>query len=480
MTIAVKQLMTALYTHRQARSDAVTTCVNLPIQADYPDVAPPADYRAELAAAKARIVAAADEARRSIERDLHDGLQQRLVSLALEARQAGASVPAGQQELKSGLARIADGLAEALDNIREIARGIHPAVLSQSGLGPAVKALARRSPVPVRLHLAVEGRLAGPVEAGAYYIICEALTNVAKHARASVVEVAIAQGAHSLDLSVDDDGVGGATQTGPGLTGLSDRVDALAGTMQLVSPPGCGTYLRVILPIGPCPAQIAGQCADAVARAVQQRPGRGGGIRPPRDEPAPTGNRSQKRASPMPEDRVLPGMILAQSAVTAVIGAPIEAIDIAGWLRSLPDKEYQRCAPPDHKAAGYTTTDDGRPMSVNVEMIGGRLIVQHYVYEVAGRQHCHMVSLSDVLTPQGWTTTQVIWDLSVTGNGDGTCAYTNSVTSHPTTGFLAFIDKNGISFSDAAAASQAATDDHNHRETPRYAASIGRRALAHR
>ena len=181
----------------------------------------------------------------------------------------------------------------------------------------------------------------------------------------------------------------------------------------------------------------------------------------------------------MPEDRVLSDMILAQSAVTALIDAPIEAIDIASWLRNLPDKEYQRCAPPDHKAAGYTTTDDGQPMSINVEMIGDRLIVQHYVYEIADRQHCHMVSLSDVLTPQGWTTSQVIWDLSAIDNGDGTCTYTNSVTSHPTTGFLAFIDKNGIGFSDAAAASQAATNDHNHRETPRYAASIGHRALAH-
>ena len=180
----------------------------------------------------------------------------------------------------------------------------------------------------------------------------------------------------------------------------------------------------------------------------------------------------------MSENRVMPDMILAQSVVTAPIDVPIEAIDIAAWLRNLPDKEYQRCAPPDHKAAGYTTTDDGRPMSVNVEMIGDRLIVQHYVYEIADRQHCHMVSLSDVLTPRGWTTSQVIWDLSVIDNGDGTCTYTNGVTSHPTTGFLAFIDKNGIGFSHAAAANQAATDDHNHRETPRYAASIGRRALA--
>ncbi|HEY0806745.1 MAG TPA: hypothetical protein VGD84_16850, partial [Pseudonocardiaceae bacterium] len=178
--------------------------------------------------------------------------------------------------------------------------------------------------------------------------------------------------------------------------------------------------------------------------------------------------------------RILPDMVLAQSTVTAVIDAPIGAIDIAGWLQNLPDKEYQRCAPPDHKAAGYTTTDDGRPMSINVEMIGDRLMIQHYVYEIADRQHCHMVSLSDVLAQQGWTTTQVIWDLSVVDNGDGTCTYTNGVTSHPTTGFLAFIDKVGIAFSDAAAASQAATAEHNHRETPRYAASIRRQALAHK
>jgi hypothetical protein len=182
----------------------------------------------------------------------------------------------------------------------------------------------------------------------------------------------------------------------------------------------------------------------------------------------------------MSENKVLTDRITSQSTVTATIDAPIGAIDIADWLRTLPDKEYQRCAPPDHKAAGYTTTDDGRPMSINVEMIGDGLMVQHYVYEIAEKQRCHMVSLSDVLTPQGWTTVQVIWDLSATDNGDGTCTYTNSVTGHPTTEFMAFTEKNGISFEVAAAAQQAAADDHNRLETPRYAASIGRRALAHR
>jgi len=180
----------------------------------------------------------------------------------------------------------------------------------------------------------------------------------------------------------------------------------------------------------------------------------------------------------MSENKVLSDMILSASTVTAAIDAPIEKIDIADWLLNLPDKEYQRCAPPDHKAAGYTTTDDGRPMSINVEMIGTGLVIQHYVAEVAEARHCHMVSLSDVLTLHGWTTVQVIWDLSVKPLDANSCEYTNQVTSHPTTEFIAFIEKNGTTFEDAAAARQAASGDHNRRETPLFAASIGRKALA--
>lgn len=151
--------------------------------------------------------------------------------------------------------------------------------------------------------------------------------------------------------------------------------------------------------------------------------------------------------------------------------------------RSLPQsglcRQANRCAPPDHEAAGYTTTtDDGRPMSINVEMIGTGLVIQHYVAEVAEKQHCHMVSLSDVFTPRGWTTVQVIWDLSVKPLDANSCEYINQVTSHPTTEFIAFIEKNGTTFEDAAAARQAASGDHNRRETPLFAASIGRRALA--
>jgi signal transduction histidine kinase len=204
--------------------------------------------RAECAAMRARIIAAADDARRRLERDLHDGLQQRLLCLGLKVRLAEASIPHGHEELKCELARIEEGLREAMENVREISRGLHPAILSQCGLGPAVKVLARRSPVPVRLRADIDGRLPDPVEIGAYYIISEALANAAKHAKATIVEVSIEQRGQFLDLAVRDDGVGGADGGGPGLAGLSDRIDALAGRMQLLSPPGGGTHLFVKLP----------------------------------------------------------------------------------------------------------------------------------------------------------------------------------------------------------------------------------------
>ena len=165
-------------------------------------------------AASARIIAAADDAKRRIERDLHDGLQQRLVSLGLRARLAKASVARDQQELKCELALIAEGLLEALETLREISRGIHPAILSERGLGPAVETLARRSLVPVTLHSGVEGRLPGRVEVGAYYIISEALANAAKHAKATAVDISVEQRGYVLDLSVRDDGIGALTAAG--------------------------------------------------------------------------------------------------------------------------------------------------------------------------------------------------------------------------------------------------------------------------
>ena len=206
--------------------------------------------RAELAASRARIVTAADQTRRRIERDLHDGVQQRLVSLALDQRRAEAMVPAELRELQAQLSRVADGLAGAMEELQEISRGIHPAILAQGGLAAAFKTLARRSAVPVLLEVRAEIRLPEPVEVAAYYIVSEALTNTAKHAHASAVHVAVEARDGVLGLSIHDDGCGGADPTrGSGLIGLTDRVDALGGTIEMASPSGEGTTLLITLPI---------------------------------------------------------------------------------------------------------------------------------------------------------------------------------------------------------------------------------------
>jgi signal transduction histidine kinase len=208
--------------------------------------------RDELAASRARVVAAGDQARRRIERDLHDGTQQRLVSLVLDLRAAEAAAPPELAELKGQLARVADGLTGALDELRELSRGIHPAILSEGGLPPALKALARRSALPVELEVDVPARLPEPVEVAAYYVVSEALANAAKHANASVARVqARARDGH-LHLSVSDDGVGGAAPgLGSGLVGLADRVEALNGAITIDSPAGRGTSLQVDLPVDP-------------------------------------------------------------------------------------------------------------------------------------------------------------------------------------------------------------------------------------
>ena len=207
--------------------------------------------RAQLAASRARVVAAADETRRRIERDLHDGIQQRLVSLALELRFAEEGVPPDQTELKKTLARVADGLTDALDEVRELARGIHPAILSEGGLRPALKALARRSAVPVELEVDVETQLPERVEVATYFVVSEALANAAKHARASVAHVRVTAAGSLLQVSIRDDGLGGADPSrGSGLIGLTDRVQALGGTLSVLSPPGQGTTIQVELPAG--------------------------------------------------------------------------------------------------------------------------------------------------------------------------------------------------------------------------------------
>jgi signal transduction histidine kinase len=209
-----------------------------------------AEARAEVAASRARIVAAADQARQRIERDLHDGAQQRLVSLALKLRDAQAVVPPALGELRAQLGSAVTSANDALDEVREIARGIHPAVLGSGGLRPALRALARRSPVPVRLDVHVEQRLPEHVEVSAYYVVAEALTNVAKHAHASVLSVRVEVADDLLLVAVTDDGAGGAAVGGgTGLVGIKDRVEALGGRLRLDSPDGGGTSLTAELPI---------------------------------------------------------------------------------------------------------------------------------------------------------------------------------------------------------------------------------------
>jgi signal transduction histidine kinase len=185
-----------------------------------------AQTRTELTASRARIVAAGDQARRKIERDLHDGVQQRLVSLALNLRLAS-DVASDGTDIRPQLSQIEEGLVSAVDDLRELSRGIHPAVLSEGGLRPALASLARRSAVPVELSIHGVDRLPEPIEVGVYYVVSEALTNVAKHAQASVVEVTLEAAGSRVGLTVQDDGVGGADDGhGTGLIGLSDRVHA--------------------------------------------------------------------------------------------------------------------------------------------------------------------------------------------------------------------------------------------------------------
>jgi signal transduction histidine kinase len=209
-----------------------------------------ADSRAQLTASRARIVAAADDARRHIERDLHDGTQQRLITLGLTLRLAQSTVPAQLPQLQTRIGRIADELTGAIDELREIARGIHPAILSQGGLAPALRTLARRAAIPVKLDLHTPTRPPDPIEVAAYYVISEALTNTTKHAHATRAHVAVEHDDARLHLSIRDDGVGGADPTaGSGLIGLRDRVQALGGTLDVTSPPGEGTSIVVDLPL---------------------------------------------------------------------------------------------------------------------------------------------------------------------------------------------------------------------------------------
>ncbi len=209
-----------------------------------------AEAQAALTASRARIVATADATRRRIERNLHDGAQQRLVSLALDLRAAEAAASPGTGDLAQHLDRVATGLDGVLEELREIARGLHPASLAAGGLRPALKTLARRSAVPAHVDIQVAGRLPEPVETAAYYTVAEALTNTAKHARATAADIEVTASDGVLHVRVHDDGRGGAGfGHGSGLLGLKDRAEALGGNLQLHSPPAEGTTLEITLPL---------------------------------------------------------------------------------------------------------------------------------------------------------------------------------------------------------------------------------------
>jgi signal transduction histidine kinase len=209
-----------------------------------------ATMRAEVAASRARVIAAGDESRRRIERDLHDGAQQQLVTLALGLRSAEGRVPADLEDIRKQVGGFADRLTIVIEELREMSRGIHPAILTEGGLPPALEALALRSPVPVKFNVRCERRLPDGTEVAAYYVVSEALTNAAKHADASSVQIDLHVEHETLYLSIVDDGVGGADSSrGSGLVGLKDRVEALGGTIDVESPHGTGTRLRVAIPV---------------------------------------------------------------------------------------------------------------------------------------------------------------------------------------------------------------------------------------
>jgi signal transduction histidine kinase len=203
-----------------------------------------------LRAAHARAVAAADKIRRGIERDLHDGAQQRLVTLGLAVRAAETNVPPERRDLRNELSRVAMGLADAIDDLQELSRGIHPAILAKGGLAVALTTLAGRSAVPVAFDATTEARFPESVEVAAYFVASEALANAAKHSQASRISLSLAVRNGTLELSIRDDGVGGADHgRGSGLVGLRDRVEGQGGSLLVTSPPGGGTRVTAKLPL---------------------------------------------------------------------------------------------------------------------------------------------------------------------------------------------------------------------------------------
>ena len=209
-----------------------------------------AEAHAEVIASRVRIVEAGDAAMRRIERDLHDGTQQRLVALALHLQRVRADVPAEEGDTHEAIEQLERELKSVIDEVQELSRGVHPAQLAEGGLRPALRALARRSPIPIDLSLDVPERLPASVETAVYYVVSEALANAIKHSQATSLLVTVALDPGAIRVTVADDGVGGAQiGAGSGLTGLSDRVDALAGRFEVASPVGGGTTISVELPV---------------------------------------------------------------------------------------------------------------------------------------------------------------------------------------------------------------------------------------
>jgi signal transduction histidine kinase len=206
--------------------------------------------REEMRASRARIVRAGDDAREQLERNLHDGAQQRLVAVSITLRLATARLPHAPDDARSLLAAASDELTHAIDELRELARGIHPAILTERGLGPALEVLASRTPSRVEIENTLDERLPAAVEAAAYYVVAESLTNVAKYAGATLVQVRVGRDERCTRVEVVDDGVGGADASlGSGLRGLADRVEALDGRLEVESPPGAGTRVWAEIPL---------------------------------------------------------------------------------------------------------------------------------------------------------------------------------------------------------------------------------------
>jgi signal transduction histidine kinase len=211
-----------------------------------------AESRAQLAASRQRVVATADETRRRIERDLHDGAQQQQVQTIFALKLAQQAIDDGAEDAPELLVRALENAESANDQLRELARGIHPAVLTKGGLAPALKTIASRCPIPVQLDVRTDARLPERVEVTAYYVVSEALTNAAKHSRASSVRISVDAVDGALRLLISDDGVGGADPgAGSGLVGLRDRIEAAGGTLSVRSARGAGTELAIEVPAVP-------------------------------------------------------------------------------------------------------------------------------------------------------------------------------------------------------------------------------------